>query len=62
MVLVVEGKPGEGRNLADALRGAQVSPTVVAPEGIPAGLAELGSYDAVVLANVPARRGCLARR
>lgn len=53
-VLVVEGKPGEGRNLADALRAAKFSPTVVAPEGIPTGLAELGSYDAVVLANVAA--------
>jgi len=55
-VLVVEGKPGEGRNLADALRAAQMNPTVVAPEGVPTGLAELGSYDAVVLANVAAGR------
>lgn len=55
-VLIVEGKPGEGRNLQTALQAAQMNPTLVAPEGIPTGLAELGSYDAVVLANVPAAK------
>lgn len=53
-VLVVEGKPGEGQNLQAALQAAQMSPTVVAPGGVPTGLAELGSYDAVLLVNVAA--------
>lgn len=53
-VLIVEGRPGESTNLAAALRAAQMNPTVVAPQGIPTNLADLGGYDAVVLANVPA--------
>lgn len=53
-VLVVEGKPGEARNLADALQAAQMNPQVVAPAAMPSSLTDLGSYDAVVLANVPA--------
>jgi Mg-chelatase subunit ChlD len=53
-VLIVEGRSGESANLAAALRAAQMNPTVVAPQGIPTNLADLGGYDAVVLANVPA--------
>jgi Ca-activated chloride channel family protein len=53
-VLLVEGKRGEARNLADALEAAQMNPTVVAAEAIPTHLADLGGYDAVVLANVTA--------
>lgn len=53
-VLIVAGKPGEATNLAAALQAARMNPTVVAPDGMPTGLAELGGYDAVVLANVPA--------
>jgi len=53
-VLVVEGKPGEAQNLQAALQAAQMNPTVVAPQGVPTGFAELGSYDAVVLVNVAA--------
>lgn len=55
-VLIVEGKPGEAENLQAALQAAQMSSTVVPPEGVPTTLAELGSYDALVLANVPAAR------
>ena len=53
-VLVVEGKRGEGQNLGTALQAAQMNPTIVAPQGVPTSLAELGSYDAVVLVNVAA--------
>jgi uncharacterized membrane protein/Mg-chelatase subunit ChlD len=53
-VLIVEGRPGEGENLADALRAAQAEVTLLPPERMPTTLPELASYEAVVLANVPA--------
>jgi uncharacterized membrane protein len=54
-VLLVEGQPGEARNLAAALQSAQIDATVGAPEQIPASLAELSAYDAVALIDVPKR-------
>jgi Mg-chelatase subunit ChlD len=54
-VLLVEGTPGDGRNLADALAAAQVNADLVAPDMLPSDLAGLGDYEAVVLINVPAR-------
>ncbi len=53
-VLVVEGEAGEAEALAQALRSAEVDASVVPPAYLPADLAALGSYDAVVLVNVPA--------
>lgn len=53
-VLLVEGQPGEGDNLAQALRATQMGVTAIAPSDFPTTLPELGSFDAVVLANVPA--------
>ncbi len=53
-VLVVEGQPGEGDNLAAALRAGDMQVAVAPPGEIPTTLAELASYDALVLANVPA--------
>ena len=53
-VLIVEGVEGDARNLTDALAAGRVNPTVVAPQAMPTGLAELGGYDAVVLVNVHA--------
>lgn len=53
-ILLVEGSPGEGENLAAALEAAQMEVTTVAPSGIPATLPELARFDAVILANVPA--------
>jgi Mg-chelatase subunit ChlD len=52
-VLMVEGQPGEGDNLAQALRSAQMEVTAAPPDKLPTSLAELAAYDAVVLANVP---------
>jgi uncharacterized membrane protein len=52
-VLLVEGQPGEGDNLAQALRTAQMQVTAAPPDELPTSLAELAAYDAVVLANVP---------
>jgi Mg-chelatase subunit ChlD/uncharacterized membrane protein len=51
-VLIVEGNPGEGENLAEALRAAQAEVTLQPPERMPTTLPELASYEAVVLANV----------
>src|ERR687886_69238 len=53
-VLLVEGTPGDARNLQDALAAGKMNPTVVAPQAMPVALADLSSYDAVVLVNVHA--------
>jgi Mg-chelatase subunit ChlD len=53
-VLLVEGQPGAGQNLKDALAAAQVQADLVAPAGLPQGLGPLGAYGAVALINVPA--------
>lgn len=53
-VLLVEGTPGEAQPFHAALAAAQVNAETVAPEALPADLATLGRYEAVVLVNVPA--------
>ncbi len=53
-ILIVEGAPGDGQNLKDALAAARMNPTVVAAQAMPVALADLGGYDTVVLANVHA--------
>jgi uncharacterized membrane protein/Mg-chelatase subunit ChlD len=53
-ILVVEGSPEEGANLARALRAAEMSVTLTPPENLPTTLPELAAYDAIILANVPA--------
>jgi len=55
-VLLVEGAAEDSQNLTSALEAAQVEVTVSAPEKLPATLAELAQYDAIILANVPASR------
>jgi Mg-chelatase subunit ChlD/uncharacterized membrane protein len=53
-VLLVEGQPGEGDNLAGALRAGGMEVTTVVPGELPTTMAGLAGYDALVLANVPA--------
>lgn len=53
-VLLAEGTPGDGENLAGALASAQVDVTRRSADDLPVTLAELAQYDAVILANVPA--------
>ncbi len=53
-VLIIEGQPGAGRNIAAALRATHIFVTVGAPADVPATLDGLASYEAVVLADVPA--------
>ncbi|HEU5001294.1 MAG TPA: VWA domain-containing protein [Actinomycetota bacterium] len=53
-VLVVEGAPGQGANVANALKAAALNPTTVPPAAVPATLAGLAAYSAVALVNVPA--------
>lgn len=53
-VLLVEGKPANARNLAEALAAADLTVQRVSPSAMPTGLAELITYDAVVLVDVPA--------
>jgi len=52
-VLVVEGQPGEGDNLAQSLRAAGMDVKLVPPGELPTTLPELAAFDAVVVANVP---------
>ncbi|MGC9334507.1 MAG: glutamine amidotransferase, partial [Anaerolineae bacterium] len=53
-VLLVEGQPGEGANLAAALGAAGMDVLTIPSDQLPATLPELAGYDAVILANVPA--------
>lgn len=53
-VLLVEGQPGEGENLARSLQAAEMNLTRSSPAQIPTTLTGLANYDAVVLINVPA--------
>src|SRR2546429_3120125 len=53
-VLIIEGKPGEGQNIATALRATRINVTVGTPGSLPTTLDGLAGYSAVVLADVPA--------
>ena len=53
-VLLIEGKPDEGRYLSDALRAGGLVVDVAAPNGLPVELSGYGGYDGVVLVNVRA--------
>ena len=53
-VLVVEGMAGEADNLSAALEAAGMDVLLSSPDQLPASLPDLASYEAVVLANVPA--------
>ncbi len=53
-VLYVEGDPREGAYLARALRAERVDVDLRSPADVPRNLAELQSYDSVILSNVAA--------
>ena len=53
-VLVVEGQPQDGANLAEALQAAEMDVTRIRPSALPNTLPELAAYEAVILVNVPA--------
>jgi uncharacterized membrane protein len=53
-ILYAEGKPGAGVHLAAVMRGEGVEVDVVGPGEIPATLAALQPYAAVLLSDVPA--------
>jgi len=53
-VLVIEGSPGAGRNIVNALQATHIEANVGVPIDVPLTLEGLASYDAVVLADVPA--------
>jgi len=53
-ILIVEGEPGDGENLARALEAASMEPTRIAPFEMPSTLGDLANYESVILANVPA--------
>lgn len=54
-VLIIEGKPGEGEVLRRSLAAGGAGVAVLGPAGMPADLAGWSRYDAVILANVPAK-------
>ena len=53
-VLVIEGKAGAGHNIVSALQATHINVKVGTPADVPATLEGLASYDALVLADVPA--------
>ena len=53
-VLIVEGKPGYGDNLAEVLDKAEMRLSRTSPQAMPTSLAELANYDSVILVDVPA--------
>jgi uncharacterized membrane protein len=53
-VLVIEGRPGAGQNITSALQATHIDVIVGTPVDVPATLEGLATYDAVVLADVPA--------
>ena len=53
-VLLVEGHPGAGANVAGALRATGVDVTTVAPALVPHDAAGVGAYQAVAMVDVPA--------
>ena len=53
-VLIIEGRPNAGHNIAAALQATQIIVTVSTPADVPTTLQGLASYNAVVLADVPA--------
>jgi uncharacterized membrane protein len=55
-ILLVAGSDEAGANLRAALEAQQQDVTYVEPESVPTSISGLASYDAVVLADVPAAR------
>jgi uncharacterized membrane protein len=53
-VLIVEGKPGYGDNLAEILAKADMRLNRTSPQAMPTSLAELANYDSLILVDVPA--------
>ncbi|HET7521725.1 MAG TPA: VWA domain-containing protein [Bacillales bacterium] len=53
-VLMVEGKPGAARNLAQALKSSAARVDVIQPELLPTQLGGYLNYDSIVFANVAA--------
>ena len=54
-ILIVAGDPADGETIRSALTATDIETTLVAPAGLPTSLAGLADYDAVIVANVPAR-------
>ncbi len=53
-VLIVEGRPGYGDNLAEALGKAEFRLNQSSPQAMPTTIAELANYDSIILVDVPA--------
>ena len=53
-VLLIEGHPGSGVNIANALRATKINVVIGNPNDVPISLEGLATYSAVVLADVPA--------
>src|SRR6266849_7599157 len=53
-VLIIEGRPNAGHNIAAALQATKIKVTIGTPSDVPITLQGLVNYDSVVLADVPA--------
>lgn len=53
-VLLIEGQPGDGKNILSAMHATKIDTIVGTPNDVPTTLDGLVPYSAIVLANVPA--------
>jgi uncharacterized membrane protein len=53
-ILLIEGRPGNGINIANALRATKITVVIGNPSDVPTSLEGLAAYSAVILADVPA--------
>ncbi len=53
-VLLIEGRPGSGVNIANALKATKINVVIGTPNDVPISLEGLATYSAVILADVPA--------
>ena len=53
-ILIVEGTPGSGRNIASALQATHMDESIATPSDVPITLDGLIPYNTVILADVPA--------
>ncbi|HEY5003842.1 MAG TPA: glutamine amidotransferase [Ktedonobacteraceae bacterium] len=53
-ILLIEGHPGSGVNIANALKATKINVVTATPNDVPISLEGLATYSAVILADVPA--------
>jgi len=55
-ILIVEGVPGEGESIENALKAVEMHTSRITPASIPTNLEELANYDAIILVDIHASK------